>query len=79
MAWGSAITLFAYAFYRLSVSGILSHKQRLAYQSQCFSTMTGATQARLGRNLLRQGPKPSVNVAFHLIFGNAVAFLDFAF
>jgi hypothetical protein len=34
---------------------------------------------RLGRNRLRQGLKPSVNVAFHLIFGNAVAFLDFAF
>ena len=30
-------------------------------------------------DLLRQGLKPSVNVAFHLIFGNAVAFLDFAF
>ena len=30
-------------------------------------------------DLLRQGLKPSVNVASHLIFGNAVAFLDFAF
>jgi hypothetical protein len=30
-------------------------------------------------HLLRQGPKPGVNVASHLIFGNAVAFLDFAF
>ena len=30
-------------------------------------------------HLLRQGPKPSVNVASHLVFGNAVAFLDFAF
>ena len=30
-------------------------------------------------DLLRQGFKPSVNVASHLVFGNAVAFLDFAF
>ena len=36
-------------------------------------------QAGVGRNRLRQGPKPSVNVASHLVFGNAVAFLDFAF
>jgi hypothetical protein len=34
---------------------------------------------RLAGNLLRHGPKPGVNVVPHLVFSNAVAFLDFAF
>ena len=29
MARGSAVTLLAYAFYRLSVSGVLSHRRAL--------------------------------------------------
>ena len=62
------------------ISGLViaPSSQWVALASAEAGTMTSRPRCVAG-DLLRQGSKPSVNVASHLVFGNAVAFLDFAF
>jgi len=75
-----AITLLAYAFTGSLCQAFRLTSQRLNLSVAMFHYYDRSDPSATGpRNLLRQGPKPSVNVASHLVFGNAVAFLDFAF
>ena len=80
MAWGAPSHYSLTPFTGSLCQAFCLTRQRLSLSVAMFHYYDRSDRKRdLGRNLLRQGPKPSVNVASHLVFGNAVAFLDFAF
>ena len=69
-----AITLLAYAFTGSLCQAFCLTSQRLTLSVAMFHYYDRSDLSAGG-----QGPKPSVNVASHLIFCNVVAFLEFAF